>query len=57
MDGEFLAVGGKAGKLSIWALTEDIYESVYDVYQSLKLNPFFWKDYPINIEPKSETPF
>lgn len=49
-DGEFLAIGGKNGKISIWGLKDEILDSVKDVYHALQINPFFWKDYPIIIE-------
>jgi hypothetical protein len=49
-DGLYVVCGGKGGKVSVWGLPEDMACSISDVLDSMKLNPFFWKDYPIDIE-------
>ncbi|KAM3139067.1 hypothetical protein pb186bvf_008878 [Paramecium bursaria] len=49
-DSQYIIIAGKNGKLSLWGLNEDILDSAKDVIQNLKVNPFFWKDYPIYID-------
>lgn len=49
-DGQYLLVGGKEGKMSIWAISEDLMNSASDVIGNMKINPFFWRDYPIFID-------
>lgn len=45
-----MLVGGKEGKMSIWGMSEELCSNAEDVISNMKMNPFFWKDYPIYID-------
>ncbi|CAD8059558.1 unnamed protein product [Paramecium primaurelia] len=49
-DGQYLLVGGKKGKISLWGLSQDLVQSAEDVIKDMKINPFFWRDFQIYID-------
>jgi len=46
-DGKYLSLGSTNGAVSIWSMSNSLYQNVKQVLEGIKLQPDFWFNYPI----------
>lgn len=49
-DGRYLSLGSRTGAVCVWALGEHLMQNVWQVLDSVKMQPDFWANYPIFLE-------